>query len=114
MVQPRIKPGTRLVREWRGDFHKVLVTETGYEYSGVGYQSLSEIARKVMGTRWSGRDSEAVRRLGLSRPTTFTHIASRVLDLTLAANRASMSLTIAGDQHAPRSRESTCLPGILG
>jgi hypothetical protein len=34
--------------------HEVFVTDSGYEYRGVGYGSLSEIARKVTGVRWSG------------------------------------------------------------
>ena len=50
----KIKAGTRLLREWRGQTHEVITTESGYEYRGVGYRSLSEIARKVTGTRWSG------------------------------------------------------------
>jgi hypothetical protein len=29
-------------------------TDSGYEYRGVSYRSLSEIARKITGTRWSG------------------------------------------------------------
>jgi hypothetical protein len=32
----------------------VTVTEKGYEYHGSHYQSLSEVARLVTGTRWSG------------------------------------------------------------
>jgi hypothetical protein len=52
--RPRIKTGTRLFRQWRGHTHEVFVTESGYEYRGVGYRSLSEIARKITGTRWSG------------------------------------------------------------
>lgn len=54
LIRPRIKPGTRLFRQWRGQMHEVFVTEAGYEYRGVGYRSLSEIARKVTGVRWSG------------------------------------------------------------
>jgi hypothetical protein len=54
VVRTRIKPGTRLFREWRGQTHEVFVTESGYEYRRVGYRSLSEIARKITGTRWSG------------------------------------------------------------
>jgi hypothetical protein len=50
----RIKPGTRLFRQWRGQMHEVFVTESGYEYRGVGYRSFSEIARKITGARWSG------------------------------------------------------------
>lgn len=54
LIRPRIKPGTRLFRQWRGQMYEVFVTEPGYEYRGVGYRSLSEIARKVTGVRWSG------------------------------------------------------------
>lgn len=54
LIRPRIKPGTRLFRQWRGQMHEVFVTEAGYEYRGVGYRSLSEIARRVTGVRWSG------------------------------------------------------------
>lgn len=50
----RIKPGTRLVREWHGHFHQVTTLENGYEYAGRRYSSLSEIARLITGTRWSG------------------------------------------------------------
>lgn len=52
--RPRIKPGTRLFRQWRGHTHEVFVTESGYEYRQVSYRSLSEIARRITDTRWSG------------------------------------------------------------
>jgi hypothetical protein len=54
LSRARIKTGTRLFRQWRGHTHEVFVTESGYEYRGTGYRSLSEIARKITGTRWSG------------------------------------------------------------
>jgi len=50
----RIKAGTRLVRQWQGRKHTVTATPTGYEYQGTRYGSLSEIARQITGTRWSG------------------------------------------------------------
>jgi hypothetical protein len=50
----RIHPGTRLVREWQNQVHLVNVEAKGYEYRGVRYRSLSEIARLITGTRWSG------------------------------------------------------------
>jgi hypothetical protein len=50
----RIKPGTRLIREWKGQSHQVTVGEVGFEYNGEHYKSLSVIARKITGTRWSG------------------------------------------------------------
>jgi hypothetical protein len=50
----RIKPGTRIVRQWKGRSIEVSVTESGFEYGGANYRSLSQIARKITGTRWSG------------------------------------------------------------
>jgi hypothetical protein len=48
------KPGTRLVREWRDEVYLVNVQPNGYEYKGGRYKSLSQIARLITGTRWSG------------------------------------------------------------
>ena len=53
-VQRKLKAGTRILREWHGQTHEVIVTESGYEYGGGGYRSLSEVARKITGARWSG------------------------------------------------------------
>lgn len=53
-IQPKIKSGTHILRKWRGGTHDVLVTESGYEYGGASFKSLSQIARKITGTRWSG------------------------------------------------------------
>ncbi len=50
----QIRPGTRLVRQWRDQVHLVNVEANGYEYQGARYRSLSEIARLITGTRWSG------------------------------------------------------------
>ncbi len=50
----RLKPGLRLVREWRGVTHDVLVLEDGFEWNGERRRSLSTIAREITGTRWSG------------------------------------------------------------
>ena len=51
---PHIKAGTRLVREWKGRTLHVTVLDDVYEYAGKRYSSLSEIARLITGTRWSG------------------------------------------------------------
>ena len=50
-VSFRIKPGTRLIREWQGKTHEVTVAEGSYEYRGSRYSSLSEIARLITGTK---------------------------------------------------------------
>ncbi len=49
-----IKPGTRLVRQWKEQVYVVNVEAKSYEYKGVHYKNLSEIARLITGTRWSG------------------------------------------------------------
>ena len=50
-----LKPGTRLVREWRGQTLSVLVTDDGaFNWNGKRYSSLSIIAREVTGAHWSG------------------------------------------------------------
>ena len=54
IIRRKLKTGTRLIRPWGGETHEIFVTESSYEYRGVGYRSLSEIARKITGTRWSG------------------------------------------------------------
>ncbi len=51
---PVIKPGTRLIRKWHDHVHQVTTLERGYEYQGKRYGSLSQIARLITGTRWSG------------------------------------------------------------
>ena len=50
----RLKPGARLIREWRGETQEVLVTEDGFLWRGENWRSLSVIAREMTGTRWSG------------------------------------------------------------
>lgn len=50
----RIKPGAVLVRDWKAKSHRVMVLDEGFAYEGRAYPSLSEIARKITGTRWNG------------------------------------------------------------
>ena len=48
-------PGMRLVREWQGKAHIVTIGETGeIAWNGKVWRSLSEVARAITGTRWSG------------------------------------------------------------
>jgi hypothetical protein len=51
---PRLKPGTRLLREWQGRTHEVLVGDDGFVWQQARYRSLSHIARAITGTTWSG------------------------------------------------------------
>jgi hypothetical protein len=59
-----LKPGMRLMREWRGQRYDVLILDSGFEYRGRTYQSLTAIAGEITGTHWSGP-----RFFGLKRPT---------------------------------------------
>lgn len=49
-----VKPGTRLVREWNGQTHTVLVQADGVEWRDKRYRSLSVVAREITGAHWSG------------------------------------------------------------
>ena len=63
-----LKPGARLVREWRGRTHNVTVTEDGFEYGGTSYQSLTKIAKKITGAHWSGPRFFGLSAAGAVRP----------------------------------------------
>ena len=52
--QPRTGAGTVLIREWGGTHHRVTVLDREVVYQGRRYKSLSEVARVITGTRWSG------------------------------------------------------------
>jgi hypothetical protein len=54
MKEITIKPGTRLVRTWKGVRHSVMVKNDGFEYQGRIFTSLSEVAATITGTRWNG------------------------------------------------------------
>jgi hypothetical protein len=49
-----VRPGAVLVRVWRGISHQVSVLEKGFSFRSKRYRSLSEVAREITGTRWSG------------------------------------------------------------
>jgi hypothetical protein len=50
----RASAGTVLIRQWRGVSHRVTVLDTDVVYRGRRYKSLSEVARAITGSRWSG------------------------------------------------------------
>jgi len=53
-ITSRPKIGTRYVREYQDKLHEVTVLESGYEYKDKIYRSLTEIAKVITGTKWSG------------------------------------------------------------
>jgi len=50
----KIKPGTRLLREWHGVVHEVIALESSVLYREKNWPSLSAVAREITGARWSG------------------------------------------------------------
>lgn len=49
------RPGMRLVREWQGRVHVVTIDEDQViRWDEREWRSLSEVARAITGTRWSG------------------------------------------------------------
>ncbi len=53
-VRRQASAGAVLTREWRGRVHTAVITTSGVEYEGKIYRSLSDVARTITGTRWSG------------------------------------------------------------
>jgi hypothetical protein len=51
---PQPRPGTRLIRIWRGERHEVQVTGSGYHWRGRDWRSLSAVAREITGCSRSG------------------------------------------------------------
>ena len=53
---PSLRPsaGTVLVRVWGGVTHQAKVLEDGILFRSKRYNSLSEVARVITGSRWSG------------------------------------------------------------
>ena len=53
---PSLRPraGTVLVRDWGGVTHEAKVLEDGILFRSKRYKSLSEVARVITGSRWSG------------------------------------------------------------
>lgn len=50
----KLTPGTRLIRDWHGVGHTVIVLEQGFEYDGRHWKSLSAIAKAISGAHWNG------------------------------------------------------------
>jgi Protein of unknown function (DUF2924) len=72
--------GTILVREWQGKSHHITVLDDGVAFNGKRYRSLSEVAREITGSRWSGP-----RFFGLSLPAMETKVAYQGLVASVKA-----------------------------
>lgn len=76
-------PGTMFLREHAGEMHRVTFTRDGYDWKGRTYRSLSEIAKAITGTTWSGP-----RFFGLRDP-----VADRSVQAAQLAQAAQSALT---------------------
>ena len=57
--------GTRLIRDWQGTPHEVIVQPDHFEYRGTRYKSLSSVARAITGTIWNGWAFFGLRKSGV-------------------------------------------------
>jgi len=51
----KITTGTKLVRKFNGKLYSVFVADTGFEFNGQLYKSLSAIANTITGKHWNGK-----------------------------------------------------------
>ena len=58
--------GTRILKDWGGTTHEVLVTEDGASWNGESYSSLSSVARAMTGTHRNGPTFFGLRGAGKS------------------------------------------------
>ncbi|UVI39196.1 DUF2924 domain-containing protein [Qipengyuania spongiae] len=59
-----LSAGTVITREWKGERHDVEVAEGGFLYRDERWNSLSEVARAITGTRWNGPRFFGMREVG--------------------------------------------------
>ena len=52
---PRLPaPGAILIKQHKGEDHEIKVLDSGFEYRGDHYRSLSALAKKITGSTWNG------------------------------------------------------------
>ena len=49
-----LKPGIKILRDWKGKTYSVTVTSKGFKYENKDYASLSKVASEITGTKWNG------------------------------------------------------------
>ena len=95
-VNRRLKPGTVLVREYKGERHTVTVMPDGFLWHETNYASLSTIARTITGTAWNGPRFFGLRMPGVrdvndasSSKRVESHTTRRSMRQSPAAGRAT-------------------------
>lgn len=54
LLPRKLTPGTRLVRDWHGVGHTVIVLDDGFEYAGARWKTLTAVAKVITGAHWNG------------------------------------------------------------
>jgi hypothetical protein len=54
LPKAELRPGARLLREWKGQTHIVEVLPEGFAWRGKTYRSLTKVAYLITGLSWSG------------------------------------------------------------
>ena len=49
-----LKPGMKILRDWKGKTYSVTVTSDGFIYNSQNYKSLSKIVSEITGVKWNG------------------------------------------------------------
>ena len=115
-AEPRLKPGARLIREWRGRTHIVIVLDDGFEFEGRPYRSLTRIAVEITGARWSGprffglKDRKRPTRLGQEEAAATSYKlvgATEVADGNERADNSSPKVISANGSPTARGRYAT-------
>lgn len=101
--------GTRLLREWHGINHEVIVLPDGFLWNGKVHASLSAIARELTGVRWNGWIFFGLkqRQKKSAVPARCGQIDLEKSDLT---SMAAVSLDYAHEQISRRSSRLTRVP----
>jgi Protein of unknown function (DUF2924) len=104
----RLKPGTVLVREHRGQRHMVTVASDGFEWQGTTYASLSAIARAITGTAWSGPRFFALRPNGA--PTNSNNKTCKVAALGFTARKHRDNRAVSFGNEPSLMRQGRSIP----
>ena len=98
--EPRLRPGTRLVRAWQEKTYHVLVGEHGFVMDDREYPSLSRIAEAITGAHWSGPRFFGIDRRARATPRTVAEAAAETVARSALPTRSSKATKLPVSDHA--------------
>lgn len=99
----RLKPGTVLIRECRGERHEVTVVSDGFRWKDKTWSSLSTIAKAITGTAWNGPRFFGLR--GPSAPEAVGTPSETVIEITKPIRRGRLSVRAGHPTNHGRGRK---------